>query len=270
MLKASSARPNRIQPRLTWKRGRDGEAPLGAGAGVVGGRSGVDTLGLLALARLPPDRDPGQQHDRDRKQPPGVDVVVDQNRDQADGDCNARGHRPVVAHDEVPPEAAERDDVLHALAPAGLSSSRRRRSARTSSHEKALRKATRASSESSSPGQSAPAPSALQKQPKLVSSRPTANLIVFSGTRSSGPRARTPATTTTTSAATAPTIATSSRPWALPKVITMKTTSSPSSSTPLNATVNEYQSSPARRSPPAASASACSRRNASSSSCSGL
>ena len=109
-------------------------------------------------------------------------------------------------------------------------------------------KAISASSESSSPGQSAPAPSAPQKQPKLVSSRPTANLIVFSGTRCSGPRASTPATTTTTSATTAPTIATSSRPCALPNVITMKTTSSPSSRTPLKAIVKEYQSSPARRS----------------------
>src|SRR6266516_1378830 len=36
--------------------------------------------------------------------------------------------------------------------------------------------------------------------------------------------------------------------------MTMKTTSSPSSSTPLNATVNEYQSSPARRSSTAAAA----------------
>src|SRR5512133_512426 len=270
MLKASSAMPNRIQPREKWNRGRDGEAPLGAGGGAFWGRSGVATLRLLAPASLAPDRGAGQQGNREREQPPRVDLVVGQDRHERERERDTRSHRPVVAHDEIPPELAEGLHVSHALASASLSSSRRRLSAHTISHEQPPRKAISASSESSSPGQSAPAPSAPQKQPKLVSSRPTANLMVFSGTRCSGPRARTPATTTTTSATTAATIATSSRPCALPNVITMKTTSSPSSRTPLKAMVKEYQSSPARRSLPAASASARSRRNASSSSCSGL
>ena len=72
---------------------------------------------------------------------------------------------------------------------------------------------------------------------------PTANLIVFSGTRESGPCASSPAATTSTTAAAAPSAASASCPCALPKAITMKTTSSPSSRTPLNATVNPYQSS---------------------------
>ena len=50
----------------------------------------------------------------------------------------------------------------------------------------------------------------------------------------------------------------------------MKTTSRPSSRTPLNATVNEYQSRPRRRSSPAAAACSRSSRNASSSSCRSL
>src|SRR3954469_10579652 len=251
MLKASSARPNRIQPREKRNRGGLGEVPLGAGGGAGCGRSAVATLRLSAPKGLAPDGDPGQQRDRERQQPPRVDSVVGQDLHEGERDRDPRRHRPVVADDEVPPELPEGLHVLHALASAGLSSSRRRRSARTISQEKPPRKAIKASSESSSPGQSAPAPSAPQKQPKLVSSRPTANLIVFSGTRCSGPRASTPATTTTTSATTAATIATSSRPCALPNVITMKTTSNPSSRTPLKATVKEYQWRPARRSPPA-------------------
>src|SRR5438552_3116256 len=104
------------------------------------------------------------------------------------------------AAEEVPPKEGERADVLHAAASTGASASLRR-SARTSRNENAPRNAITPSSESSSPGQVTPAPSAPQKQPKLVSSRPTAYLIVFSGTRSSGPRARPPAPTTTTTAA---------------------------------------------------------------------
>ena len=40
----------------------------------------------------------------------------------------------------------------------------------------------------SEPGQSAPAPSAAQKVPKVVSITPTANFTVFSGTAASGAR----------------------------------------------------------------------------------
>ena len=53
----------------------------------------------------------------------------------------------------------------------------------------------------SDPGQLTPAPSPPQKMPKLVRSSPTANLMVFSGTRSSGDRTAIPATTTSATAA---------------------------------------------------------------------
>ena len=108
-------------------------------------------------------------------------------RGQRERDRDACGDAPVVADDEVPPEAAERAEIPHASAPAVTRTVRRRRSARTSTSETTPKNAITASSESSSPGQSTPAPSAPQKQPKLVSSSPTANLIVFSGTRESGP-----------------------------------------------------------------------------------
>ena len=97
----------------------------------------------------------------------------------------------------------------------------------------------------SEPGQFAPAPSAPQNVPNVVRSRPTPNLSVFSGTRESGARTAMPAATTTTIAAAAPAAASGMLPWLLPNVTTMKATSSPSRSTPLNAIVNAYQSMPA-------------------------
>ena len=87
-----------------------------------------------------------------------------------------------------------------------------------------------------------PHPRRPRTSPKLVSRTPTANLIVFSGTRSSGARTTSPTAMTSTTAAAAAAAAQPSRPCVAPNVTTMKTTSSPSSSTPLNATVNEYQS----------------------------
>ena len=52
----------------------------------------------------------------------------------------------------------------------------------------------------SEPGQVTPAPSPAQKTPKLVRRSPTANLIVFSGTRSSGERTAIPTRRTSTTA----------------------------------------------------------------------
>src|SRR5262245_26121173 len=105
--------------------------------------------------------------------------------------------------------------------------------------------------------------------PKLVNSTPTTNLSSFSGTRSSGARTASPTATTSTTAAAAAAAARPSRPCVEPKVITMNATSSPSSSTPLKATVNDYQST---RAVPASASSASrrSRAKAAASSWSGL
>jgi hypothetical protein len=78
--------------------------------------------------------------------------------------------------------------------------------------------------------------------PNEVSMMPTANFNAFSGTRASGARTSTPVTATTTTAAAAPITAAPTLCWLAPNVITMKTTSSPSSRTPLNASVKAYQS----------------------------
>ena len=92
----------------------------------------------------------------------------------------------------------------------------------------------------------APAPSADQKIPKVVSMTPTANFIVFSGTRASGARTATPTTADEHDRAAAPAAASGMLPCVLPKVRTMKATSSPSRKTPLNESVKPYQSIPAR------------------------
>ena len=101
---------------------------------------------------------------------------------------------------------------------------------------------TRTSRAASLPGQATPAPSAPQNVPKLVSMTPTANFIQFSGTLVSGALMAMPVIVTATMAAAAPMTAAPMFFWLSPKVITMKTTSRPSRSTPLKARVNEYQS----------------------------
>ena len=64
----------------------------------------------------------------------------------------------------------------------------------------------------SEPGHVTPAPSPAQKTPKLVRRSPTANLIVFSGTRSSGERTAIPTSRTSTTAVTAAAAARGVRP----------------------------------------------------------
>ncbi len=90
---------------------------------------------------------------------------------------------------------------------------------------------------------------------------PTANFIAFSGTFASGARTAIPVTVTTSNAAAAPITAAPTLRWLAPNVITMKTTSRPSSRTPLNESVKAYQSLTPRRDETAASlAAATSRR----------
>src|SRR5580693_6634425 len=101
---------------------------------------------------------------------------------------------------------------------------------------------TRTSSAASLPGHATPAPSAPQNVPNDVSITPTASFIQFSGTFASGALTAIPVIVTTMMAAAAPMTAAPRSFWLSPNVITMKTTSRPSSSTPLNASVKEYQS----------------------------
>src|SRR4029078_4018032 len=123
-------------------------------------------------------------------------------------------YEPVVADHEVPPEAPESREPLHA----GTASNRSRRSSRTRANDERATKPSTPRSAASEPGQSAPAPSTDQKIPNVVSITPTANFIEFSGTRASGPRTATPTPATSTSAAAAPAAASGIEPCALPKV----------------------------------------------------
>src|SRR5207244_3384704 len=147
--------------------------------------------------------------------------VVEQ-RDESDRDGDARGDPPVVADDEVPPEACE---PLHATA---ASRRRRRRSSPTRTSETSRTKARTTGRAASPSGQPAPAPAVAQKIPNVVNLDPTANFIAFSGTRASGARAATPAAATSTTAAAAPSAGNPMLPWVDPKPSTMKTTSRPS------------------------------------------
>src|ERR1700677_5375380 len=100
----------------------------------------------------------------------------------------------------------------------------------------------RTSRAASLPGHATPAPSAPQNVPNDVSMTPTASFIQFSGTFDSGALTAMPVSVTTMMAAAAPITAAPRFFWLSPNVITMNATSRPSSSTPLNASVKEYQS----------------------------
>src|SRR6185295_14811506 len=95
--------------------------------------------------------------------------------------------------------------IDHVEAPARLT--RRRRNTTTSRSAYAATAGTMTKSATSPPGQSAPAPSVLQNTPNAVSSTPTTNFTVFSGTRDSGARSSTPVIATAVVAATAATTA---------------------------------------------------------------
>src|SRR5690348_3873500 len=154
--------------------------------------------------RTAPDGRDEQDGNRGREQPPRVRVVRGEQLRQREGDGDARGDTPVVPDDEVPPEASEAADVVHAAPSDGRSAcSRRQRSTRASVSESTATNAITPSTAASEPGQSTPAPSAPQKVPKPVSSTPTVNFRAFSGTRASGPRTAIPTATTSTTAAAA-------------------------------------------------------------------
>src|SRR5581483_3469340 len=224
--------------------------------------------------QLPPDRSSQRRvqrsHDRRRQQPPGVDRVVGQRVGRSDQRDDRDRRRPVVADDEAPPEAPERGNPAHASASSARRRGRSWRSRTTSAPDAATTNATTASSAASEPGQRTPAPSPAQKIPNDVRSTPTANLIVFSGTRASGARTATPTAPTRTTASAAPAAASGTLPCVLPNATTMNATSSPSSSTPLNASVKPYQSTPARSTPAAPRAPSSSWANTACSSCSAL
>src|SRR5215471_9439291 len=202
--------------------------------------------------------------DADRHQPPRVHPGdVDQQGGGGQSQRNGCRPPPVVADHEVVPERAERaQPPAHratSCTPAGALA-RVRRSAAVYPSATSTTMGTITSRAASFPGQEAPAPSAPQKMPNEVSMTPTANFMVFSGTRASGACTATPAAATTTTAAAALSAARPTLFWLAPKVMAMNTTSSPSSRTPLNDRVNAYQSWTQPRRPPGAARAAATWR----------
>src|SRR6476469_10067116 len=125
---------------------------------------------------------------REREEPPGGKVFVHEQR--AESQCEDESGRdpPVVADDELPPEAGEQLDLPHRCAPSGSNRACCRRSRRTSASDDRATKPRIPRSASSPPGHDTPVPSAAQKIPNVVSMIPTANFNVFSGTRLRGAR----------------------------------------------------------------------------------
>src|SRR5258705_6815252 len=134
--------------------------------------------------------------------------IGDRQREQ-----NAQRDQPVVTDDEVVPEAADRAELanhecvaLSVVATSALSGevvADRCRNSATNASAYSATAGTRTSSAASSSGQCAPAPSAPQNIPNAISMTPTANFMLFSGTRDSGARTAMPTTATTSTAATA-------------------------------------------------------------------
>src|SRR6516225_1920223 len=233
---ATACRPWSSPTRPAWSGPAAAEGPL--------------RQGLPGVAQRPAER---ADH-RDRQQPPGVHRGgVYQQGGQRQGHGHHSSPAPVVADYEVVPERAERAQppghaaLLPAAGTAARADARARRIRAVYPSPTRAVPGTMASSAASLPGHDTPAPSAPQNMPNEVSMTPTANFKAFSGTRDSGARTAIPTAATTTTAAAA---ATAARPWfcwLAPKVIAMKTTSMPSSSTPLNERVNAYQSRTPRR-----------------------
>src|SRR5437867_3778910 len=163
-------------------------------------------------------------------------------RDDHARDVGATADRdpPVVADDEVVPELSVLPEQPRHVATSGTADVLR--TSVTMPNAVTTTNAMTPRRDASAPGQVMPAPSALQKIPNDVSITPTPNFNVFSGTRVSGACTIIPAINTTTNAAPAPTAASPRFPCVPPNVTTMNATSRPSRNTPLNATVNAYQS----------------------------
>src|SRR5258708_36981432 len=192
---------------------------------------------------------PGEgDEDEDGEYPPRVHARrVGEDGGQGQAGHDHCGGAPVVTDDEVVPEGTERLELPHegttsdcweGAAAAAL----RERSQAMQAAAASATTGTRTSRAASLPGQATPAPSAPQNVPKLVSMMPTANFIQFSGILVRVALTAMPVMVTTMIAAAAPMTGSPMFFWLSPKVMTMKTTSRPSRSTPLKARVKEYQS----------------------------
>src|SRR4029453_10140267 len=127
-----------------------------------------------------PHRHREQERHRGSQEPPDVHALGREQLRQPERESDSGGDVPGVPDDEIPPEATECPNVLHASPAEGRSASRHRRSRRVSTSAVRATKPITPSTAASEPGQSTPAPSPPQKMPKPVSRTPTTNLSEFS------------------------------------------------------------------------------------------
>src|SRR5262249_38059602 len=176
------------------------------------------------------------------------------------------GPAPVVTDHEVVPERAERaQPPAHAALPSAVgtaarAAARARRSRATYPSATRAVAGTMASSATSLPGHQPPPPPAPQTPPTGAGMPPPATSSCSPGPRAGGPPRGTRTPAPPPPAAAAPAAASPTFCWLAPNVIAMKTTSRPSSSTPLNESVKAYQSRTPRRPPLAAARAAATWR----------
>src|SRR3954469_23010666 len=157
----------------------------------------------------------------------------------ADGEDDADRKRPRLAKQELAQRAHHAAASVEAGRPRPAPAS-----ARTAPCETSSQNARTRSSPPSPSGQSAPSPSAQKNVPNVVSTSPTTYLSSVSGRRRSGRCSTIPRPSTSTTAAAPPASAGARPPGRAASTVTMRITSTPSSSTPLKAMTKPGQSNP--------------------------
>src|SRR4051812_41836528 len=189
------------------------------------------------------DERPGQQ--REEHETPGVLPPARRSGERTDhrgdphGDEDADRKRPRLAEDEL----AQRSHHAAASVDAGRPRPAPA-SARTAPCDSSSQNPSTSRSPPSPRGQSAPRPSAQKNVPNVVSTSPTTYLSCVSGRRRSGRCRKNPSPRTSATAAAPPATVGASPPGRAARTVTMRITSTPSSSTPLNDTTNPGQSKP--------------------------
>src|SRR3954453_18435214 len=182
------------------------------------------------------DDEEGEQDEPAAGLPPGVRAGRRAHRDrEPHGHRDADRQRPRLPQHEL----AQRPQH-HATARGARRGSAD--SARTIACETTSHTASTTSSPASPSGQLTPSPSAQKKVPKVVSTSPTTYLSSLPGSRRSGRCRSSPRPITRTTAAEAPASAGARPPGRAARTVTIRITSTPSSSTPLNATAKPGQS----------------------------
>ena len=82
--------------------------------------SAIRSNSTMLSTSFSPERSSEDNHNREREEPPRVVACSCKKGSESQTDDDASCHTPIVADDEVPPEACEGVSVTHALASAGI------------------------------------------------------------------------------------------------------------------------------------------------------